>query len=151
MSRKSFDNIQSLIRNAIPDIHWYWDDVEAAFADFEKDVMRYKDLMLGMDFKLVVEETYRKACGFIHQSENYRIILLRGFTESGHGYDWTANLELRYSNVTVKPMRDPELIPLLRAFMPAVTELTMQVATSLMEPYTVSDAVIKILDDEHLH
>ena len=151
MSRKPFDDVQSLIRNAIPDIRWYMDEVEAAFADFDRDVMSYKNLMLGMDFKLVVEETYQKACGFIHQSENYRIVLLRGFTESGRGYDWTASLELRYSNVTVKPMRDPDLITLLRQFMPAVTELTMQVATSLMEPYTVSDAVIKILDEENIH
>lgn len=151
MRRKPFNDVQSLIRNAIPDIKWHMDDVEAAFEDFDRDVMYYKDLMLGMNFKLVVEEVYQKACGFIQQSENYRIVILRGFTEDDQHYDWSANLELRYSNVTLKPMRDPDLIALLRKFMPEVRELTMQIATSFMEPYTVSDAVIKILDEENIH
>jgi len=149
--RKPFNSVQSLIRNAVPDIKWYMDEVEEAFADFDRDVMLYKDLMLGMNFKLVVEEVYQKACGFVHQSENYRIVILRGFAEDDRHYDWSASLEMRYSNVTLKPMRDPDLITLLRKFMPAVSELTVQIATSFMEPYTVSDAVIQTLDEENIH
>ena len=149
MSRQPFRDIQSLIQNAVPKIEWCTDEVMAAFIDFEKATLPYRDLMLGMEFKLVVEETYRKACGFIHQSENYRIIFLRGFAEDEVHHDWSAHLELRYSKITVKPMRDPDLIALMRKFLPSVRDLCIEVSTSMMEPYAVSNAALEILDEEY--